>query len=164
VQALQPTEALETSDIVVPKLPASWDSIEVGHQVVAQADDPSLGWWDVTCEAIDGDMLTLRSSDFPDITVSRHRYAVALQFTPKYAPPSDLNEAAPGLPTDWTTLKESDLVLAHEGKGEGWWEALLVEVNDQETVVRWRDYPKAAKLGRAINQIALLYPKAPESR
>jgi hypothetical protein len=105
-------------------------------------------------------MLSLRSYDFPDITLSRHRLSVALRFTPDYVPPSDLSEAAPGLPTNWNDLKAGQLILAHEGIGEGWWEALIIDAKGADVFVRWRDYPKPAKFTRSLVQTALLYPKA----
>jgi len=165
LQALQPKEkATEAKDGLPVRLPRSRDDIEVGHQMSAQADDPSLGWWETTVEAVEGQMLSLRAVDFPEVSVSRHRHAVALGFTPEYMPPSDLGEAAPGLPTDWASLREGHLVLAHDGPGEGWWDALVVEAREQDVVVRWRDYPKPAKLIRPVRQIALLCPTPPESR
>jgi hypothetical protein len=161
VQALRPETATDDTSEGKIKLPRSWSAIEIGDQVLAQGDEGALGWWDTKVEQIDGDMLSLRSCDFPDITLSRHRLAVALRFTSDYAPPRDISEVAPGLPTDWTDLKAGQLILAHEGTGEGWWEALIVDAKGTQVVVRWRDYSKPAKFTRSLVQTALLYPKAP---
>jgi hypothetical protein len=161
VQALRPETGAEGTSEPTIKLPRSWSAIEIGDQVLAQGDEGALGWWDTTVEGIDGDMLSLRSCDFQDITISRHRLAVALRFTPDYLPPSDLSDAAPGLPTDWNDLKAGQLILAHEGTGEGWWEALIVDAKGTEVIVRWRDYSKPVKFTRSLVQTALVYPKAP---
>lgn len=72
--------------------------------VVAEADDPALGWWPAVVEAVDADILSLRAKDFSEVTASRHRAAVALIYTPQYVAPRDLSDAAPGLPRGWANL------------------------------------------------------------
>jgi len=60
-------------------LPRDWDSIEVGHLVIAQ-ENLIEGWWEALVIATDNDMLTLRWRDYPKIApITRHRTAVALQ-------------------------------------------------------------------------------------
>lgn len=142
-------------------LPASWDAIEIGHLVLGQADDPKAGYWEATVGAVDGDMLALKARDFPEVTVNRHRAAVALMYTLEYAAPKDLSEAAPGLPKDWASLAPDHLVLALLKPSEGWFEAVVTEVEGRRVVLKWRDDPKAAKFTRTFSEIALLYPKAP---
>ncbi len=143
------------------KLAANWDHIKIGHVVIAQADDPSLGFWPTAVEAVDGEMLLLRSRDYPDITVTRHRYAVALPYTPAYSSPADLADAAPGLSKDFASLKPGHLVLGQQSATEGWWEALIAEVDDVSVVLRWRDFKTVPKFARSISQIALLCPQIP---
>jgi len=59
-------------------LPQDWDSIEVGHLVIAQ-ENMAEGWWEALVIATDNDMLTLRWRDYPKFPpLSRHRTAVAL--------------------------------------------------------------------------------------
>jgi hypothetical protein len=58
--------------------PASWDTIDVGHLVIAQ-EDSDAGWWEAVVLEKHNDMLTLQFRDFPKIpTIVRHRSAVAL--------------------------------------------------------------------------------------
>jgi hypothetical protein len=59
-------------------LPKDWDSIEVGHLVIAQ-ENMAEGWWEALVIAADNDMLTLRWRDYPKVApITRHRTAVAL--------------------------------------------------------------------------------------
>jgi hypothetical protein len=59
-------------------LPKDWDSIEVGHLVIA-LENTAEGWWEAIVIATDNDMLTLRWRDYPKFPpLSRHRTAVAL--------------------------------------------------------------------------------------
>jgi hypothetical protein len=59
-------------------LPQDWDSIQVGHLVIAQ-ENMIEGWWEAIVIATDNDMLTLRWRDYPKVApISRHRTAVAL--------------------------------------------------------------------------------------
>src|ERR1700722_5345368 len=59
-------------------LPKDWDSIEVGHLVIAQ-ENMIDGWWEAIVIATDNEMLTLKWRDYPKVpTVTRHRTAVAL--------------------------------------------------------------------------------------
>jgi hypothetical protein len=59
-------------------LPKDWDSIEVGHLVIAH-ENMIEGWWEAIVIATDNDMLTLRWRDYPKVApITRHRTAVAL--------------------------------------------------------------------------------------
>jgi hypothetical protein len=61
-----------------PGLPATWDDIAVGHLVIAQ-EGAAEGWWEAIIIARDGDMLTLKWRDWPQLPkVLRHAGAVAL--------------------------------------------------------------------------------------
>jgi hypothetical protein len=59
-------------------LPKDWDSIEVGHLVIAQ-ENMIDGWWEAIVIATDNEMLTLKWRDYPKVPpVTRHRTAIAL--------------------------------------------------------------------------------------
>ena len=74
--AAQPSAALPA--VPAQGLPQDWDSIEVGHLVIAQ-ENMIEGWWEAIVIATDNDMLTLRWRDYPKVApISRHRTAVAL--------------------------------------------------------------------------------------
>jgi hypothetical protein len=63
----------------------------------------------------------------------------------------------------WHQLKPGSLVLAagfdEEDNLAGWWEAIIVRIDDGEIVVRWRDDPKEPRVSRSEEYIALLHPK-----
>jgi hypothetical protein len=63
----------------------------------------------------------------------------------------------------WRQLKPGSLVLAagfdEQDNLAGWWEAIVVRVDDGEFLVRWRDYPKEPRVSRSQEYIALLHPK-----
>ncbi len=59
-------------------------------------------------------------------------------------------------PKDWDSIKSGDLVIAHEGKTEGWWEAIVIKRKDDNVTIRWRDYPKQPKVQRSRSQISFL--------
>jgi hypothetical protein len=40
----------------------------------------------------------------------------------------------------------------------GWWEAIIVRVDDGEFLVRWRDEPNEPRASRTQEYIALLHP------
>lgn len=65
-----------------------------------------------------------------------------------------LSKEAPN-PTDWDTIKTGHIVVAHEGKSEGWWEAIVIKRDGDSAVLRWRDYPRQSKVRRHRSQIAL---------
>lgn len=55
-------------------------------------------------------------------------------------------------------LARGSLVLASVGSAEGWWESLVVEMQDDLLTLQWRDWPKEPSFVRRRNQIALLHP------
>jgi hypothetical protein len=75
--AVAPSPA-SSPDAPAQGLPQDWDSIEVGHLVIAQ-ENMIEGWWEAIVIATDNDMLTLKWRDYPKFPpLSRHRTAVAL--------------------------------------------------------------------------------------
>ncbi len=72
--------------------------------------------------------------------------------------------ASPTISADlWRQLKPGMLVLAagfdEEDNLAGWWEAIIVRIDDGEFLIRWRDEPKEPRASRTQEYIALLHPK-----
>lgn len=63
----------------------------------------------------------------------------------------------------WDALRVGDLVLAAEldrdGKPDGWFEAVITNVDDDVFLLRFRDYPEEGTVKRWREHIALLYPR-----
>lgn len=143
-------------------LPSSWASIGLGDLVLGQADSAADGWWETTVENIEGDMLLLRACAFPDITVTRHRSAVALLYTADYLPPVQDDDGVPGLPFNWGLFAAKHLIIAPEGKPQdGFWEAIILEVHGDTLTLQWRDFPRQPKFKRHRHAVALLNPASP---
>jgi hypothetical protein len=51
-----------------------------------------------------------------------------------------------------------DLVVAQEAIEDGWYDAIVVEVNGDMLTLRWRDYPRERRIVRHRFRVALLYP------
>ncbi len=68
-------------------------------------------------------------------------------------------------PRNWQEIGVGDLVLFQESLENGWYEALVVEANGDMFTLRWRDWPRARRVGRHRLRLALLYPgpKPPKS-
>jgi len=147
----------ETTRVLAP----TWEAIEVGHTVMGQADDPAAGYWPAKVEAVDGDDLRLLSLDFPDVVVTRNRFAVALPYTPGFKPYSGPPEASAGLPVDWDTLRPEHLVIAAYRRAEGSFEALVVRIDGENVTLKWRDSSGLPAFTRSRETLALLYPAAP---
>jgi hypothetical protein len=63
-----------------------------------------------------------------------------------------------GLPKSWETVAVGHMVLAFEGPGEGWWEAVVVNREEEILTLRYRDYPKVPNFQRHITTVALINP------
>jgi hypothetical protein len=65
-------------------------------------------------------------------------------------------------PRLWQELKPGALVLAagfdDDDNPAGWWEAIIVKVDDGEFLIRWRDAPNEPRVSRSREYIALLHP------
>jgi hypothetical protein len=60
-------------------------------------------------------------------------------------------------PKDWDVIAVGDLVLASDGPGEGWWEAVVQAVTGELFTLLWRDWPdEFPKFVRTRDQIGLL--------
>jgi hypothetical protein len=63
-----------------------------------------------------------------------------------------------GLPKSWETVAVGHMILAFEGPGEGWWEAVVVNREEEILTLRYRDYPKVPNFQRHITTVALINP------
>ena len=69
----------------------------------------------------------------------------------------DGGQASPDLPQP--TLAVGDVVFATDGPGEGWWEAVVSEINDGLFVLYWRDSANEPKFVRRRWQLGSLPPR-----
>jgi hypothetical protein len=63
-----------------------------------------------------------------------------------------------GLPRSWDSVGVGQMVLVQESPAEGWWEAVIVQREDEVLTLRFRDYPKLPTFVRHISTIALVNP------
>jgi hypothetical protein len=66
--------------------------------------------------------------------------------------------ATPNLPRSWDGIGVGDLVVAQESVEDGWYEAVVLEVNGDMLSLRWRNFPRERRLVRHRRRVALLYP------
>jgi hypothetical protein len=69
------------------------------------------------------------------------------------------NEAS-SRPESWEAIRVGSLVIAHESPEDGWWEAIVVAVENDQLLLRWRDYPRQPCVRRGRLGVALLPPVA----
>ena len=72
--------------------------------------------------------------------------------------PQQPGGSSPNLPKTWQEISLGDLVVAQEAPEDGWYEAIVAEVNGDMLTVRWRDYPRERKIVRHRQRLGLLYP------
>jgi hypothetical protein len=163
-------------------LPQNWDEIGQGHLVISQ-DDPEDGWYEAIVLARRGDMLTLKSRDYPGRSWTEHVFAVGLMCPlalpgtdhptasppdPKAAKPKGSDAKSPAtevgaFPKTWADIAVNSLVLAkQDGPWPGWWEAIPTDQAGDSFTVRWRDYPRVPNVTRHRHALALLYPNSPK--
>ena len=65
---------------------------------------------------------------------------------------------ARGLPRNWDEIAPGHLVVAQESLANGWWEAIVIDRNDDMLTLRFRDYPRLPKFFRHRSSIALMSP------
>jgi hypothetical protein len=58
------------------------------------------------------------------------------------------------LPKTWDDINVGSEVIAFESSEDGWWEAIVTEINGEMLTLRWRDYPRQPMAARA-GQFAL---------
>lgn len=60
-------------------------------------------------------------------------------------------------PTDWSKITVGSLVLAEEGRADGWFEAIVLEVRPKDVFkLRYRDYPDDGIITRHVSRLALM--------
>jgi hypothetical protein len=70
------------------------------------------------------------------------------------------NGDAASRPASWQAIAVGDLVIAHESAEDGWWEAIVVAIENDQLVLRWRDYARQPCVRRGRFDVALLPPVA----
>ena len=66
--------------------------------------------------------------------------------------------SAPHLPSDWQQIGVGDLVVGQDSLENGWYDAIVVQVDGDMFTLRWRDYPRERPVVRHRLRLALLYP------
>ena len=74
--------------------------------------------------------------------------------------PGVIRNEASSRPESWEAIRVGDLVIAHESPEDGWWEAIVVAVENDQLLLRWRDYPRQPCVRRSRFEVALLPPVA----
>ena len=64
------------------------------------------------------------------------------------------------MPADWSGLVVGSVVLANETPEEGWWAAVVTNIEGHLVNLRWRDYDTPSVV-RPITELALLHPSRP---
>src|SRR4051812_13570458 len=64
----------------------------------------------------------------------------------------------PPAPATWAEIEVGSLVLAAEGPGEPWYEAVVVKAAGDVLTLKWRDYPDHPQFVRRRHKLALLHP------
>jgi len=90
---------------------------------------------------------------------------VALAAEPRQAAvgPDDDPASTPvarGLPRSWDEIAPGHLVIAQESLANGWWEAIVLDRNDDMLTLRFRDYPRLPRFFRHCTAVALMSPAA----
>ncbi len=93
-------------------------------------------------------------------TVKYDLYTVLSATVAAESPNADGNDRAPALPGDWDDIEPGHLVIANEGPGYGWWDAIVVEVNGDMLTLHWRDFPWQENVVQHRSAVALIRPAA----
>jgi hypothetical protein len=72
--------------------------------------------------------------------------------------PGVIRNEASSRPESWEAIRVGDLVIAHESPEDGWWEAIVVAVENDQLLLCWRDYPRQPCVRRGRFDVALLPP------
>jgi hypothetical protein len=62
------------------------------------------------------------------------------------------------LPRNWHEIGLGDLVVGQESLEDGWYEAIVIEVNSDMLTLPWRDYPRQRPIVRHRLRVGLIYP------
>ncbi len=80
---------------------------------------------------------------------------------PPAANPGAAGKAPPmTLPVDWSSIKPGSVVLATEGRDDGWWAAVVTNVQGHLANLKWRDFEGMPSIVRPITELALLHPSS----
>ena len=71
-------------------------------------------------------------------------------------PPREVAPTAQDLPRSWDEIEPGHLVIARETLECGWYEAVVIERNDDLLTLRWRDYPLPPDFVRHRSVVALI--------
>ena len=82
---------------------------------------------------------------------------LAGQQVPGETDQSPNDQTPPGLPATWDDIAAGHLVIAHESKEQGWWEAIVVARDGDMLTLKWRDYQQPHVV-RHAGSVALLKP------
>lgn len=70
-----------------------------------------------------------------------------------------------GYPSDWTSIEEGHVVIAQcDDAADGWFEVLVLKVENDMLTVKWRDYPKFGLFFRHRHAVALVNPNPSSPR
>lgn len=64
------------------------------------------------------------------------------------------------MPADWSGIAVGSVVLANESPDEGWWAAVVTNIEGHLVNLRWRDYDQSSVV-RPITELALMHPSRP---
>jgi hypothetical protein len=67
-------------------------------------------------------------------------------------------DEAASRPASWDEIEIGNLVIAQESLEDGWWEAIVVAIENDQLVLRWRDYARMPCVRRGRLDVALLPP------
>ena len=67
------------------------------------------------------------------------------------------------LPKNWGEIGAGSVVIAFDEPGEGWYEAIVVEIAGDMLTMRWRDYPRERRFSRHRFSVGLIYPHVPSA-
>src|SRR5215207_5689845 len=79
---------------------------------------------------------------------------------PSLAEITAAKDQAASRPASWEAIAVGSLVIAHESQEDGWWEAIVVAIEKDQLVLRWRDYARQPCVRRGRLEVALLPPVA----
>ncbi len=78
------------------------------------------------------------------------------------APPPASPKTPELTPAHWDQIKVGATVLAADldkaNVADGWYEAIVIQINGPKLTLKWRDYPEEGRITRTREHIALLYP------
>jgi hypothetical protein len=61
-------------------------------------------------------------------------------------------------PCGWADIDVGSIVLASEGRADGWWESVVIEAKGDLFTLIWEDWPDLPRFVRRRCQLALLHP------